>query len=82
MYVYFSKILKNTILIKKSNFRLPKTCVSYQPCDIFIRLRDRELNHVLLNTFLNERKWNIQDGGLEPTEVDMAKRLFTFPHLN
>jgi len=27
--------------------------------DIFIILRERELNHVLLNTFSNERKWNI-----------------------
>jgi len=76
----FSKILKNTILIKNSNFRLRKTCVSYQPCAILIRLRDRELNHVLLHTFLNERKWNIQDGGLKP-EVDTVKRLFPFPHL-
>jgi len=48
-YVYFKKIQKNTILIEKSNFRLRKTSVSYQPCDIFIRLRDRERNHVLLN---------------------------------
>jgi len=62
----FSKILKNTI--------------SYQQCDICIGLRDRELNHVLLNTFLNERKWNFQDGGLKP-EVDTAKRLFPFPLL-
>jgi len=76
----FSKILKIKMLIKKSNFRLRKTCVSYQPCNIFYRLRDRELNHALLNTFLNERKWNIQDGGLKP-EVDTAKRLFPFPHL-
>jgi len=65
--------------IKKSNFSVRKTCVSYQPCDIFIRLRDREPNHVLLKTFLNERKWNTQDGGLKP-EVDTAKRLFPFPH--
>jgi len=35
-------------------------------------LRDREFNHVFLNTFLNEQKWNIEDGGLKP-EVDMAK---------
>jgi len=59
------------ILIKKSNFRLRKTCVSHQPCDICIRLGDRELNHVLLNTFSNERKWKIQEGGLKP-EVDTA----------
>jgi len=79
---FFSKILKNTILLKKSNFRQRKTCVSYQPCYIFIWLRNRELNHVLLNAFLNERKWNIQDedGGLKP-EVDTAKRLFPFPNL-
>jgi len=76
----FFLILKNTNLIKKSNFRLRKTCVSYQPCNIFIRLRNRELNHVLLNNFSNERKWKIQDGGLTP-EVDTAKRLFSFPHL-
>jgi len=79
IYVYFL-ILKNTILIKKSNFRIRKTGVSYQPCDIFIVLRDRELNHVLLNTFSNERKWNILDGGLKP-EVDTVKRLFPFPNL-
>jgi len=66
-------MLKNTILIKKPNFRFRKTCVSYQPCDIFIRLRDRELNHVLLNTFSNKRNWKIIEGGLKP-EVDMAKR--------
>jgi len=76
----FSKIIKNTILIKESNFRLRKTCVSYKPSDIFIRLKYRELNHVLLNTFLNERKWNIQHGGLK-SEVDTAKRLFPFPHV-
>jgi len=76
----FLKILKNTILIEKSNFRLPKTCVSYEPCDNCIRLRDSELNHVLLNTFSNERKWKIQDGSLKP-EVDMAKRLSPLPHL-
>jgi len=57
---------ENTILIKKSNFRLHKPCVSYQPCDIFIRLRDRELNHILRNTFSNERKRKSQDGGLKP----------------
>jgi len=78
--VFVKKILKNAILIKKSNFRLRKTCVWYRPCEIFITLRDRELNHVLLNKFWNERKWNIQDGGLKP-EVDTAKRLFPFPHL-
>jgi len=42
--------------MKKSNFRLRKTCVSYQSCDICIRLSDRELNNVLLNPFLGERK--------------------------
>jgi len=68
---------KNIILIKKSNFRLRKTCVSYQLCDIFNRFRDRELNNVLLKTFLNERKWNIQDGGLEP-EVDTTNDYFRF----
>jgi len=68
------------MLIKKSNFRPRRTCVSYQPCDICIRLKDRELNHILLNTFLNERQWNIQEGGLRP-EVDTAKRSFPFPHL-
>jgi len=73
----FSKILENTILINKSNYRLRKTCVSYQPCDIFIRLRDREFNHVLLNTFLNERKLTIQDGGLKP-EVDTENDYFRF----
>jgi len=57
-----------------------KTCASYQPCYIFIRLRDRELSRILLNTFSNERKWKIQDGGLKP-EVDTAKRLSPFPHL-
>jgi len=46
----------------------------------FIRLRDRELHHVLLNTFSDEQKWKIQDGGLKP-EVDRAKRLSPFPHL-
>jgi len=74
--LYFSVIKKNTILIKKSNFRLRKTCASYQPCNIVIRLRDHELNHVLLNTFSNEWKWNIPDGGLKP-EVDTAKRLIS-----
>jgi len=64
----------------KSNFRLCKTCVLYQPCDIFIRLRDRELNYVLLNTFSNERDLQIQDGGLKP-EVDTEKWFFPFPHL-
>jgi len=75
----FSKILKSTNLVKKSSFSLRKTCVSYQSCYIIIRLRDHELNYVLLNTFLDERKWNIQDGGLKP-EVDTAKRLFPFPN--
>jgi len=64
----------------KSNFKLRKTRVSYQPCDIFIKLRDPELNHALQNNFSNEWKWTIQDGGLKP-EVDMAKRLSPFPHL-
>jgi len=80
IYAYSFKNTKNKILIKNSNFRLRKTCVSYQPCDICITMRDRKLNHVLLNTSLNERKWNIQDGGLKP-EVDTAKRLLPFPHL-
>jgi len=71
---------KNTFLIKHSHVRLRKTCVSYYPCDIFVKLRDHELNHILLNTFSNERKWKIQDGGLKP-EVDTAKRLSPFPHL-
>jgi len=56
----------------KSNFSLCKTCVSYWSWDIFIRLKDRELNHVLLNTFTKNgseifkmaalnRKWRRQN---------------------
>jgi len=52
------------MLIKQSNFILRKTCVSHQPCDICIRLRNRKLNHVLQNTFSNKRKREIQEGGL------------------
>jgi len=44
----------------------------------FIWLRDRELNRILLNTsFLNERKWQIQYGGLKP-KVDSNGKTIIF----
>jgi len=78
-YVYFFNT-KDTVLIKKSNFRLRKTCVLYQPCDIFIGLKATNSIMFSLNTFSNERKGKIQDDGLNRKWI-RQKRLSPLPHL-
>jgi len=76
------KILKNTILIETSNFRLRKTCVLTSHAKFLLDLETAKLRtqscspeHLLEWTEVENSRWRPKP------DVDTAKRLSPFPHL-